>query len=68
MTGELRIAEWSAEERPRERLYHKGPAALSDAELLAIQLGTGTRGISALDVARGLVHGVRDRGVREEVQ
>jgi DNA repair protein RadC len=55
MTGELRIAEWPAEERPRERLYHKGPAALSDAELLAIQLGTGTRGISALDVARGLL-------------
>src|SRR6266446_5531247 len=55
MAGELRIAEWPAEERPRERLYHKGAAALSDAELLAIQLGTGTRGISALDVARGLL-------------
>src|SRR6266536_2902641 len=55
MAGELRIAEWPAEERPRERLYHKGAAALSDAELLAIQLGTGTRGIGALDVARGLL-------------
>src|SRR6266581_1620806 len=55
MAGELRIAEWPAEERPRERLYHKGAAALSDAELLAIQLGTGTRGISALDVAHGLL-------------
>ena len=32
MAGELRIAEWPAEERPRERLYHKGAAALSDAE------------------------------------
>src|SRR6266481_6398406 len=61
MAGELRIAEWPAEERPRERLYHKGAAALSDAELLAIQLGTGTRGISALDGARGLRGGGRAR-------
>lgn len=55
MAGELRIAEWPAEERPRERLYHKGAAALSDAELLAIQLGTGIRGMSALDVAREIL-------------
>jgi DNA repair protein RadC len=55
MARELRISEWPAEERPRERLYHKGAAALSDAELLAIQLGTGIRGMSALDVAHGLL-------------
>ena len=55
MERELRIAEWPVDERPRERLYHKGAAALSDAELLAIQLGTGIRGMSALDVARGLL-------------
>lgn len=47
--------EWAAEERPRERLYHKGAAALSDAELLAIQLGTGIAGMSALAVAQGLL-------------
>jgi len=39
-------------ERPRERLYWSGPDALADAELLALQLGTGTRGRSAVDVAR----------------
>lgn len=55
MTDGLRVAEWPMEERPRERLYHKGAAALSDAELVAIQLGTGTPGMSALDVARGLL-------------
>src|SRR5881396_3189334 len=55
MAGELRIAEWPAEERPRERLYHKGAAALSDAELLAIQLGTGVPGLSVLEVARELL-------------
>jgi DNA repair protein RadC len=39
-------------ERPRERLYWSGADALADAELLALQLGTGTRGRSAVDVAR----------------
>jgi DNA repair protein RadC len=39
-------------ERPRERLYWNGADALADAELLALQLGTGTRGRSAIDVAR----------------
>src|SRR5262245_17574771 len=47
--------DWPADERPRERLYHKGAAALSDAELLAIQLGTGVAGLSALAVAQGLL-------------
>lgn len=46
---------WPPSERPRERLYASGPEALSDAELLALQLGTGTRGRSALDVARELL-------------
>jgi hypothetical protein len=34
-------------DRPRERLYWNGPEALADAELLAIQLGSGVRGKSA---------------------
>ena len=42
-------------ERPRERLLERGPAALSDAELVALLLRTGTAGSSALDVARGLI-------------
>jgi DNA repair protein RadC len=42
-------------ERPRERLLAHGASALSDAELVALFLGTGTRGKSALDVARGLI-------------
>ena len=49
------IREWPAEDRPRERLYHKGPEALADAELLAIQLGTGIPGQSAVDVARDML-------------
>src|SRR5215813_5631631 len=39
-------------DRPRERLYWSGADALADVELLALQLGSGTRGRSAVDVAR----------------
>ena len=46
------LGQWPAGERPRERLYWSGPGALADAELLALQLGSGTRGRSAVDVAR----------------
>lgn len=51
----MRIAEWPQTERPRERLLDQGAAGLSDAELLAILLRTGTRGYSALDLARALI-------------
>src|SRR5207245_11085072 len=42
-------------ERPRERLYWNGPEALADAELLALQLGSGVRGKSAIQVAREML-------------
>lgn len=45
----------AAEERPRERLARLGPEALSAAELLAVLLGTGTRGRSAVEVGQGLL-------------
>jgi len=51
----MRISEWPASERPRERLLSGSPEYLSDAELLAVFLRTGTRGRSALDVARTLL-------------
>ena len=46
------LAQWPLGERPRERLFWSGADALADAELLALQLGSGTRGRSAIDVAR----------------
>jgi DNA repair protein RadC len=52
-----RISDWPEDERPRERLYRKGPASLADAELLAILLGTGTKGQTAIDLARELLSG-----------
>src|SRR5687767_4818049 len=45
---------WPENERPRERLYFNGPTALADAELLALQLGSGRRGKDAVEVARDL--------------
>jgi len=46
---------WPETDRPRERLYFNGPTALADAELLAIQLGSGTRGKDAVEVAREML-------------
>ncbi|WP_339668985.1 DNA repair protein RadC [Dasania marina] len=51
----MAITDWPAAERPREKLLAKGAAALSDAELLAIFLRTGTKGMSAVDLARDLL-------------
>ena len=48
----MAIRDWPSDERPREKLLDKGAAALSDAEILAILLRTGTPGRSALDLAR----------------
>ena len=51
----MAISHWPKEERPREKLLSKGAAALSDAELVAIFLRTGLPGITAIDLARGLL-------------
>ena len=42
-------------DRPRERMLLKGPEALSDAELLAIVLRTGSRGKNAVELAQELL-------------
>jgi len=52
MLALMAIRDWPTDERPREKLLDKGAAALSDAEILAILLRTGTPGRSALDLAR----------------
>jgi DNA repair protein RadC len=51
----LKIKDIPAEDRPRERLARMGAAALSNEELLALLLGSGSRGESALDRARRLL-------------
>lgn len=51
----MAITDWPEDERPRERLLTQGANALSDAELLAIFLRVGVKGVSAVDLARELI-------------
>lgn len=51
----LTIKKWALEDRPREKLLTKGKNNLSNAELIAILLGSGTRSVSALDLARNIL-------------
>lgn len=51
----LTIKDWSPDDRPREKLIRRGRAALTDAELIAILLGSGTTTASAVDVAKNLL-------------
>ncbi|MGS0743486.1 RadC family protein [Glaciimonas sp. GG7] len=48
----MAITDWPIDQRPRERLVRLGPAALSDAELLAVFLRVGVTGKSAVDLGR----------------
>lgn len=55
MTQLKTIKSWSPDDRPREKMMTKGAQAMSDAELLAILIGTGTREQSALELAKSLL-------------
>lgn len=49
------IKNWTEDDRPREKMLQKGPAALTDAELLAILINSGTKEKTALDLARDIL-------------
>ncbi len=51
----MQLSSWPVDERPRERLLSHGAASLSDAELLAIFLRTGTSGMPVLELSRHLI-------------
>jgi DNA repair protein RadC len=53
-----RIKDWPLGEQPREKLLKRGVESLSDAELLAIIIGSGSRGVTALDLAQTLLREV----------
>ncbi len=53
--SKLNINEWAEEDRPREKLLRLGAAALSDAELLAILIGSGSTRESAVDLTRRIL-------------
>jgi DNA repair protein RadC len=54
------IKSWAEDDRPREKMMLKGRNTLSDAELLAILLGTGTRDLSAVELAQVLLQSVNN--------
>ncbi|MCU0368186.1 MAG: hypothetical protein MUF39_05080, partial [Cyclobacteriaceae bacterium] len=54
----LNIKNWSPEDRPREKLLIKGNQALSDAELIAILIGSGTPKLSAVELSKQILQKV----------
>ena len=54
------IKDWKEDDRPREKLLLKGKGALSDAELIAILLGSGSRNESAVELAKQILTSVNN--------
>lgn len=52
------IKNWSDDDKPREKLLHKGRSALSDAELIAILIGSGSRNESAVELSKRILASV----------
>lgn len=52
------IKNWAEDDRPREKLLLNGQRALSDSELLAIIMGSGSRNESAVDLAKRVLHSI----------
>lgn len=59
MADRLRINEWALEDRPREKMLEKGAESLTEAELLAILIGSGSSDETAVDLMRRVM---KDRG------
>lgn len=55
MSEKLSIAKWASEDQPRERLESLGPSALSNAELCAILIGSGSRNESAVELMKRIL-------------
>ncbi|WP_420385328.1 RadC family protein [Roseivirga sp.] len=55
MEKALKILNWAVEDRPREKLLFKGRTALSDAELVAILIGSGTADLSAVELSKKIL-------------
>lgn len=57
-TDKKSIKEWAADDRPREKMMAKGKTALSNAELIAILIGSGNAELSAVELARVILDSV----------
>lgn len=66
MKGNLNLKSWSEEDRPREKLMLKGRTSLSDAELVAILIGSGNREETAVSLSKKILasvnHNLNDLG------
>ena len=58
--NKLSIKQWAEDDRPREKLLHKGRLALSNAELIAILIGSGTKEESAVDLSKRILTSTND--------
>ena len=58
MTEKKSIKEWAADDRPREKMMAKGKAVLSNAELIAILIGSGNSELSAVELSRSILDSV----------
>jgi DNA repair protein RadC len=56
----LSIKAWAEDDQPREKMIAKGKAALSDAELIAIMIGSGTVGENAIDLSKRMLQSVNN--------
>jgi len=56
----ISIKNWAEDDKPREKLLNKGPAALSNAELIAILIGSGNHEESAVALSKRMMNDVRD--------
>ena len=56
----LTIREWAEDDRPREKMLRKGTQSLSDAELLAILIGSGSKNETVVELSRRILHECHD--------
>ncbi|MFO7844015.1 MAG: DNA repair protein RadC [Bacteroidales bacterium] len=56
----LKIKEWAVEDRPREKLLKKGIQSLSNAEIIALLIGSGTKNESAVDLSKRILKKVNN--------
>src|SRR5476651_1063594 len=54
--NKISIKSWAEEDRPREKLGSQGRRSLTDAELIAILIGSGSRNESAVDLSKRILH------------
>ncbi len=60
MSEKLTIAQWASDNQPREKLRDLGAEALSNAELLAILIGSGRPGVTAVELMQQILHDCKD--------